>query len=135
MNERNHMEFAERTKEGYQVLVNTSLWRFALLGWAPRFDESSPLQLERHMKTDEVFILLSGEATIIEGGAGDAPADVVCTKLRPLESCNLPAAVWHHIHVSRDGVVAIAENADTSKANTEYADWKGDVRYVDRGAD
>ena len=40
-----------------------------------------------------------------------------------------------HIHVSRDGVVAIAENADTSKANTEYADWKGDVRYVDRGAD
>ena len=82
-----------------------------------------------------MFILLSGEATIIEGGAGDAPADVVCTKLRPLESCNLPAAVWHHIHVSRDGVVAIAENADTSKANTEYADWKGDVRYVDRGAD
>ena len=123
MNERNHMEFAERTKEGYQVLVNTPLWRFALLGWAPRFDESSPLQLERHMETDEVFILLSGEATIIEGGAGDAPADVVCTKL------------WHHIHVSRDGVVAIAENADTSKANTEYADWKGDVRYVDRGAD
>ena len=84
------------------------------------------------MKTDEVFILLSGEATIIEGGAGDAPADVVCTKLRPLESCNLPAAVWHHIHVSRDGVVAIAENADTSKANTERAAYDKQARTFER---
>lgn len=126
MSERNRTEWAQRTKEGYEVLVNTDKWRFALLGWAPRFDESAPLRLERHMKTDETFILLSGEAYIIEGGNGSAPEHVTKTKLRPQESCNVPAAVWHHIHVSKDGVVAIAENADTSAANTEYADWKGE---------
>lgn len=126
MSERNRTEWAQRTKEGYEVLVKTDLWRFALLGYSDRFDPATPLRLERHMKTDEVFILLSGEAIILEGGNGDAPDQIIKTKMRPLESCNVPAAVWHHIWVSRDGVVAIAENADTSRENSEYYDWKGE---------
>lgn len=130
MSERNKTEWSERNKEGYQSLVFTEGWRVALLGWAERFDKDTPVVLERHHLTDETFLLLQGDAWIIEAGNGDKPTKPVVTKLKPLQICNVPADVWHHIHVSRDGIVTITENADTSADNTEKIPWEGSV-YAD----
>ncbi len=119
-----------RTKEGYQALVFTEGWKVAMLGWAERFDKATPVVLERHHLTDETFLLLQGEAWLIEAGCSAKPTDPTVTKLKPLEIVNVPKDVWHHIHVSRDGIVTITENAGTSADNTEKCPWEGDV-YAD----
>ena len=127
---RDKTEFYERDKEGYQALVHTDKWKVALLGWAERFDRATPVVLERHHLTDETFLLLQGEAWMIEAGNGPKPTKPVVTKLVPLKICNVPKDVWHHVHVSRDGVVTITENEDTCADNTEKIPWEGDV-YAD----
>ena len=53
--------------EGFKALVNFGGWRVAVINYAERFDEANFERLERHLETDEVFILLDGRATLIVG--------------------------------------------------------------------
>ena len=71
-------------------------------------------RIERHIETDEVFVLLEGEATLIIG-----------KELTKIPMCrhkvyNVPKAVWHHITVNEGARVLIVENQDTCRENTEY---------------
>ena len=98
----------------YRRLVNNAKWTLASLNWAPRFDESHVCELEKHNLTDETFVLLNGKATLLVGEKGDR------VEMEPLKYYNVRAGIWHHIVVSEDARVLVAENANTSKDNTEY---------------
>ena len=98
----------------YRRLVNNAKWTLASLNWAPRFDESNVCELERHNLTDETFVLLNGKATLLVGEKADR------IEMEPLKYYNVRAGIWHHIIVSEDARVLVAENANTSKDNTEY---------------
>lgn len=98
----------------YRRLVNNAKWTLASLNWAPRFDESNVCELERHNLTDETFVLLHGKATLLVGEKADR------IEMEPLKYYNVRAGIWHHIIVSEDARVLVAENANTSKDNTEY---------------
>ena len=98
----------------YRRLVNNAKWTLASLNWAPRFDESNVCELERHNLTDETFVLLNGKATLLVGEKADR------VEMEPLKYYNVRAGIWHHIVVSEDARVLVAENANTSKDNTEY---------------
>ena len=98
----------------YRRIVNNAKWTLASLNWAPRFDESNVCELERHNLTDETFVLLHGKATLLVGEKADR------VEMEPLKYYNVRAGIWHHIIVSEDARVLVAENANTSKDNTEY---------------
>ena len=67
--------------------------------------------MERHNKTDEVFVLLEGKATLyVENDS------VVMEKSKVY---NVEKGEWHHIVVSPDATVLIVENSDTSAENTD----------------
>ena len=103
--------------EGFKALVNLGGWRVAVINYAERFDEANFERLERHLETDEVFILLDGRATLIVG--------TECERI-PMEKgkiYNIKKLGWHHILVDREHPetkLILVENADTGKANTEY---------------
>lgn len=40
--------------------------------------------------------------------------------MEPLKYYNIRAGQWHHIVVSKDARVLVAENSDTSRNNTDY---------------
>lgn len=101
---------------GYKRLVNNAKWTLATLNWAERFDEGTPVVLERHNRTDETFVLQRGKATLLIGKNAER------VEMEPLKYYNVRAGVWHHILVSRDARVLIGENADTSAANSDYLD-------------
>lgn len=117
----NEIEILEHTGEGYLRLVDNAKWTVAGLNWATRFDASGLTRLERHNLTDEVFVLLRGEATLLVG------ADAVRVRMEPLKLYNIPAGTWHNILVSKDARVLVVENSDTSKANTDYLDLATDL--------
>ncbi len=97
------------TQEGWKVLIESGEWKIGMLRRNERF--SSLGELERHLLTDEVFVLLEGSATLY--------TDSEQTEMKPLIVYNIPAGVWHHIVVSEDASVLVVENRNTSKENTQ----------------
>lgn len=120
------LDILEHSGTEYKRLVNNAKWTLASLNWAPRFDEANITELERHLLTDETFVLLSGEATLLLGTEAER------IKMEPLKYYNVRAGIWHHIVVSKDARVLVAENANTSKDNTEYLSIESKKQYKKR---
>ena len=114
----NGLDVLEYSGEGYSRVVSGAKWTVASLNYADRFDEKNIVDLERHNLTDETFVLLSGEATLLVGENAER------VKMEPLKFYNVRAGAWHNIVVAPGSRVLVAENADTSKDNTDYLDLK-----------
>ena len=103
----------EHTGEGYLPLVDFQGWRVAILRHDERFAKLTGL--ERHLETDEVFVLLNGGAAlIVEQENGIREWKMECGKVY-----NVPRNIWHHIVVTPDASVLVVENSNTSIENTE----------------
>ncbi len=106
---------------GYKPLVYFEGWRVAILNDNPESHRLEKLSfLERHMRTDEVFVLISGECTLLVAGNGSAPDEIEMVRMEPGKIYNIRQAVWHGTIGSESFSVLMLENADTSKQNTEY---------------
>lgn len=92
-------------------------WRIAYLNDGPRFGEKNFSWIERHMKTDEAFVLLEGEATLVIG------RDKQRVPMARNKIYNVRKGVWHQILMKPGAKSLIIENDDTSKDNTEYIRW------------
>ena len=110
------IEILDYNGEGYAPVMRFDAWRVAMLNYAERFDPSCPIRLERHLLTDEVFVLLEGEATLFIG------EEMTVYPMEKNKIYNVRAGAWHRITTSRDARVLIVENENTSKENSEYLD-------------
>ena len=98
--------------DGYHRGIEFESWTVAVLNWAERFDKIE--KLERHNLTDEVFILVEGEATLILG------EEMILVPMEKNKMYNVKAGAWHNVKVSHDCKIIIVENANTSRDNSEY---------------
>lgn len=112
------LEVIDSSGDGYEVLVRYQSWRVAVITYAERFDVQKICRLERHLETDEVFVLMAGDATLFIGQEGALVA------MERYKAYNIKRGAWHGICVSRDAKVLICENEDTGLENTEYMPWK-----------
>lgn len=93
----------------FKVVQQFEGWKIGFLRISERFSKFD--RLERHLLTDEAFILLDGKATLYTD-----------TEKVEMEKCivyNIPKAEWHHITVSEDATVMVVENSSTCDDNTE----------------
>ena len=95
--------------DGFKVAVESGEWKVGVLRYNERFSRLG--EMERHMLTDEVFVLVSGSSTLY--------TDAEEKKMEVGVVYTVPAAVWHHIVVSYDATVLVVENRNTSIENTE----------------
>ena len=93
----------------FKVVHQFEGWKIGFLKFSDRFSKFD--RLERHMLTDEVFILLSGEAMLY--------TDTEQMEMQKNFVYNIPKAEWHHIVVSEDAYVMVVENSSTCDDNTE----------------
>ena len=102
--------------EDFAVMTQFEGWKIGMISHSERFSRFAVL--ERHLCTDEAFVLLLGEATLY--------TDRETVKMEKGKVYNIPAGVWHHIVVSEDARVLVVENSNTSKENSEkkYMDEK-----------
>ena len=94
--------------EGFKVIHEYGEWKVGILNYNERFSKFK--ELENHTLTDEVFILVSGSATLY--------TESEKVEMKISKSYTVPANVWHHIVVSKDAKVIVIENKNTSKDNT-----------------
>ena len=115
-----YVQIGEHNGEGYSRVVEYDNWTAALINYAPRFDEKNFEYVERHNKTDEVFILIEGTATLILGEVDNLQH----LSMEKFKFYNIKKGKWHNIFLKENAKVIIVENSDTGKENTEYHYFK-----------
>lgn len=112
------MEILTFQGEGFQVLKESDEWKIGFLRWNERFSQC--LEMERHLETEEAFVLLSGNAVLLTDAA---------YPMKPEKVYVVPRGEWHHIVVSKDALVLVVENRATSRENTEKKKEKRWIGY------
>ncbi len=103
------IDIKEHKDDGFRVMLESGEWKIGFLRYNERFSKFA--EMEKHLLTDESFILLSGSATL--------HTEKEQIEMKPETLYTVPAREWHHIVVSPDATVMVVENRDTSRENTK----------------
>ena len=103
---------------GYHPLVDFESWRVAVLRPCEDLLPENLNHLQKHLYTDEVFVLLSGKCALYTAGCEDIPGDIVKTEMRLHEVYNVKKGVWHTHTLCEDAEVLIIENQDAGEENS-----------------
>ncbi len=120
--------------EGYRPLVDYGSWRVAILRFEEGLLPEQQSSMERHMETDEVFVLTQGEGAIILGGNGSKIGSLAMQRMETGRVYNIKCGTWHTVSLSPDASVVIVENRDTARENSEYAELTVEQRHWIVGA-
>ena len=101
---------------GYRPLVYSQDWMVALLNYEDIMLPEKAVDIERHVQTDEVFILLGGRAAFYLV-ANDGPLQVF--EMQPGFIYNVTQGTWHNLLATRDATLAVVEKRGTDLADTE----------------
>lgn len=110
------IEIYEYHGAGYKPLVYSNDWMVAFLNYEDSMSLEIACDIERHVKTDEVFLLLQGRAALYLVAA-DQPLRVI--EMQPGLVYNVTRGTWHNLLATKEAVFAIVENRDTDKFDTE----------------
>ena len=114
------LEIRQYTGEGYLPLIDFNTWRVAILRWEQASLPENIDRMERHTQTDEVFVLLEGQATLVLGGNSDLVDGIQPQALELCKLYNVKQNTWHTVLLSRDVSILIIENRNTGEGNSEY---------------
>lgn len=112
------IEIKEYTEPGYAPVIDYESWRVAVLNDIDELEVSNLKTMQKHLLSDEVFVLLKGSCTLFAGGSGDSVGRIHSVKLEPLKCYNVKAGVWHTHTLAPDSSVLIVENRDTNEYNS-----------------
>ncbi len=114
------LEIRDHRGEGYQPLVDYADWRVAILNYLDNVRPDLNNIMERHLETDEVFVLTHGKGVLLIGGNGAQPHMVQPEVMDIGKIYNVKRNGWHTILLTRDASVLLVENKDTGDANSEH---------------
>ena len=100
---------------GYRPVVDYGAWRVAFLNSDEAYLPEHIDFAQYHKDTDEVFVLISGDCTLIHFGAdAEALSAPVAVRMRPGKMYNVKKGVWHTHALAPDTKVLIVENRETT---------------------
>ncbi len=124
------LEIRDHQGAGYKPLVDFVTWRVAMLLPEMQRGPGAYHSMERHLETDEVFVLTKGNGTIVIGGNGSQPQELAAQVMVVGTIYNVRKGAWHTLSLSRDAAVVIVENRDTTEQNSEYAALTAEQRLT-----
>ncbi len=126
----NNLQIFTYDEPGYRPQIDYGSWRVALLNACTMYLPDHITYFDRHLETDEVFILLSGSSGILLGGQGEKPENVSCTWLSPGNIYNVPSNTWHTLFMMPGSKLAVVENCNTSAINSPRYYFSEDERLA-----
>lgn len=127
------IEITHYSGEGYKPLVSFGEWRVAVLRHLDELEPENLNRMERHMETDEVFILVGGSCILLVGGDAEKPENIAAYDMKVGDFYNVKKAVWHTSSLSRDAHVIIVENDDTRESNSENFFLTSELKNIVQG--
>lgn len=113
----NLMEVLEYTGIGYQPILAHRDWRIAILNYHPELLPENMTNFQKHMLTDESFVLLKGHCILF------LAEDETLEQIHPVDMeqgklYNIKAGTYHTHTLSEDAMVLIVEGDDTCDDNS-----------------
>ncbi len=96
-------------------MVTEKGFKCAYITHSPDYSRMPVYLMKRHMLTDEVFVLLEGEAIMLTLSQNVFTETV----LKKGETLVVEKATYHYLAVSEDARVFVTERDDTGRDNTE----------------
>lgn len=118
MQEVNGVETIGFPKEDYMPLKDYEEWRVAVLKYCENTRLENIDWMQKHLLTDEVFVLLAGQCTLLLGGCGDIPEEFKTVEMKAHRIYNIKKGYWHNHVLDEEGEVLIVENRNTSDENS-----------------
>jgi hypothetical protein len=115
---------------GYLPLVDYGTWRVAYLRYIDELIPRNIKRVERHVETDEVFVLIEGQALLFIGKGDEQVDELVPLRMEPLKIYNVKKNAWHCCVLSHDATILLVENCNTGLANTDYCALEEDQCQV-----
>ncbi len=112
------IEITEFPETDYEPLVDYGEWRVAVLAFCENTTIEKIKTMQKHEGTDEVFVLVRGNATLYTAGDGEVPDEVQAVRLEPRKVYNVKKGVWHNHVLDKEGIVVIVENRNTNDENS-----------------
>ena len=106
--------------QGYRPLVDYGEWRVALLNSDEKYTPEAITEMQCHLETDEVFVLLEGSCVLFAASGGEYPEEIFAQPLRAGQIYNVKKGVWHTHTLEKNTKVLIVENKNTSFANSPF---------------
>lgn len=104
---------------GFHPFLISDSWQVAQLNYMVDQHIDNIKKVEVHFETDEVFVLLNGDAVLITAKMENT-GPVFNTELMKLGTVyNVPKNIWHNIAMRKESEVLIVE-----KSNTHIGDYK-----------
>lgn len=114
------ISISDFTGEGYRPLVDFEAWRVAVLRYIDELLPDKIDNVECHLKTDEVFILLEGKCILFLAEAqNEQIIKLHAVNMVPKKLYTVKKGVYHTHTLSPDAHVIIVENQDTGPANSK----------------
>lgn len=112
------IEIKEYKEAGYKPVVDYGEWRVAVLNYCEELLPENIDKMQKHNQTDEVFVLLSGHCRLFLAEGEEEIKDIYAQEMEPYKMYNIKRSVWHTHSLSKDAMVLIIENRDTSLKNS-----------------
>ena len=103
------------SKSGFDAVISEQGFKCAYITHSDAYSFGEVMEMKRHNETEEVFVLLSGDAVMLtlEGGV------FVETPLAKGEATVVAKGTYHYLGVTENASVFVVERDDTGKDNTD----------------
>jgi hypothetical protein len=105
----------------YKPLIDYQSWRVALMNYTPDLLPEKINRMQKHVETDEVFVLLAGRCILFLGEGEASVTNIHAVDMELYKLYNVKKGAWHSHTFSADARVLIVENHDTVDANSPFA--------------
>ena len=109
----------EFTGEGMHRVFENEKWTVGIKNWKPANDVTGIDCLERHNKTDELFVLVEGACTLVDANEAENGLVFDAVKMEKDKVYNIPATLWHNTITQKDTKMILIEDSNTSMENSD----------------
>ncbi|WP_457944930.1 cupin [Caproiciproducens sp. LBM24188] len=105
--------------EGMTRVFENEKWMVGIKNWKPANDISNLNCLERHNKTDELFILLSGKCVLLYANEVNGELVIEAVDMQPKKVYNIPSTLWHNTVTNHETKLILVEDSSTGMDNSD----------------
>lgn len=111
-------------EEGYHPFFISNGWQVAQLNYLKDQNIDNIKKMDVHFMTDEIFVLMYGEAVLISSTIINDTPNFEVELMRKGIIYNIPKNVWHNIAMKEGSEVLIVEKSDTHLGDFEFYELK-----------
>lgn len=105
--------------EGLQRGYENSEWTVGIKNYKKANDIEFINNLERHNKTDELFVLIKGNCSIVTAKENGKSLVFEVERMKKNTIYTIPKGLWHNTITDKETKLILIENSDTSMDNSE----------------